>query len=115
MKNVAKSSWSNDFDDFTQSHLEEIRDAFNIFDRDGDGRITTDELSTVMASLGQRPTKSELKNMISEFDEDGFLFYLFLPLAYLCIQFSYSFFLFFIAFIFHCSFRCHAFLYVCIA
>ena len=49
----------------------EYREAFNLFDKDGDGSITTDELGVVMRSLGQKPTEQELKNMIREIDADG--------------------------------------------
>ncbi len=37
----------------------------------GDGTITTNELGTVMRSLGQNPTEIELQDMINEVDEDG--------------------------------------------
>jgi len=49
----------------------ELRDAFNLFDIDGDGKITTQELGTVMKSLGLNPTDSELQDMIDEVDIDG--------------------------------------------
>lgn len=42
-----------------------------MFDKDGDGRITSKELGTVLRSLGQNPTESELRDMINEVDVDG--------------------------------------------
>lgn len=49
----------------------DYRIAFNLFDKDGDGTITTCELGTVMMSLGQPHTQEELEIMIEEADEDG--------------------------------------------
>lgn len=39
----------------------EFKEAFSLFDKDGDGTITTKELGTVMRSLGQNPTEAELQ------------------------------------------------------
>nr|KAG5704133.1 hypothetical protein BaRGS_009663 [Batillaria attramentaria] len=51
--------------------LGEFKEAFCLFDKDGDGTITTSELGTVMRSLGQNPTEAELQDMINEVDADG--------------------------------------------
>lgn len=52
-------------------YLSEFKEAFSLFDKDGDGTITTKELGTVMRSLGQNPTEAELQDMINEVDADG--------------------------------------------
>ena len=51
--------------------LAEFKEAFHLFDKDGDGTISTKELGTVMRSLGQNPTEKELQDMVNEVDEDG--------------------------------------------
>merc|ERR1712033_24332 len=58
-------------DQLTEEQIAEFKEAFSLFDRDGDGTITTGELGTVMRSLGQNPTEAELQDMINEVDEDG--------------------------------------------
>jgi len=55
----------------TPEQISEFREAFNIFDKDGDGRITAKELGTVMRSLGQNPSEAELQDMVNEVDLDG--------------------------------------------
>ena len=49
----------------------ELREAFNLFDQDGDGKITSQELGTVMRRLGHNPTDAELDDMIHEVDTEG--------------------------------------------
>ena len=45
----------------TKEQIQEFKEAFSLFDKDGDGTITTKELQTVMRSLGQNPTDAELQ------------------------------------------------------
>ncbi|KAI9512012.1 calmodulin B [Russula earlei] len=58
-------------DQLSEGQISEFKEAFSLFDRDGDGTITTFELGTVMRSLGQNPTEAELQDMINEVDADG--------------------------------------------
>ena len=53
--------------------MTEFKDAFKIFDVDNSETITTDELLLVMKNLGMMATKEEVKEMLSEVDEDGML------------------------------------------
>ena len=55
----------------TEEQKTEYREAFALFDKNGDGTITVFELGTVMKSLGTNPTDSELQDMINEVDADG--------------------------------------------
>jgi calmodulin len=53
-----------------QDKINEIKEAFQVFDKDSDGFITIKELATVMRSLGHNPTESELQDMIKQYDKD---------------------------------------------
>ena len=55
-------------DQLTEEQIAEFKEAFALFDKDGDGSITTKELGTVMRSLGQTPTEAELQSYIKEVD-----------------------------------------------
>ncbi|XP_034323714.2 uncharacterized protein [Magallana gigas] len=49
----------------------DFKETFNLFDKDGDGTISTNELAMVMRSLGQNPSDAELEIMLKGVDEDG--------------------------------------------
>ncbi|TFK07491.1 Calmodulin [Platysternon megacephalum] len=55
----------------TEEQIAEFKEAFSLFDKDGDGTITTGELGSIMLSLGQNSTEAELQDMIGELDPDG--------------------------------------------
>ena len=57
-------------DNLTDQQIIEFREAFQAFDKDGNGSITTKELGTVMRSLGQNLSEAEIKEMIDIVDED---------------------------------------------
>ena len=50
---------------------EEIREAFRVFDKDGNGFISAAELRHVMTNLGEKLTDEEVDEMIREADLDG--------------------------------------------
>ena len=54
----------------------ELKEAFALFDKDGDGRITAPELESVMRSMGENPTEKELRQIIHDLDTDSMCQYL---------------------------------------
>merc|ERR1711892_658152 len=50
---------------------DDVAHAFKVFDRDGDGLITAEELRLTMNNLGEPLTEAEVKAMIAEADLDG--------------------------------------------
>ena len=50
---------------------EEIREAFQVFDKDGNGVVTPNELRNVLHHIGEKLTDEEIDEMINEADMDG--------------------------------------------
>ena len=57
-------------DQLTEEQIAEYKEAFALFDKDGDGTVSAKELGTVMRSFGANPTDAELHRMIAEVDTD---------------------------------------------
>jgi centrin-1 len=55
----------------TEEQVEEIREAFNLFDTDHSGSIDYRELKAAMRALGFEVKKEELRKMITDIDADG--------------------------------------------
>ena len=51
--------------------LLEYREAFQLFDKDGGGTVSTKELKQVFEALGQQPSEEDVQAMMSEVDKDG--------------------------------------------
>lgn len=51
-------------DRLRQDQINEIKECFTLYDRDGDGKISCQELGTVIRSLGQNPTEAEVDEII---------------------------------------------------
>ena len=50
---------------------EELKEAFKVFDKDGNGFISAAELRHIMTNLGEKLTDEEVDEMIREADVDG--------------------------------------------
>ncbi|KAL6637834.1 hypothetical protein ACP70R_025406 [Stipagrostis hirtigluma subsp. patula] len=50
---------------------EELKEAFEVLDKDRNGFISPTELRTVMINLGEKMTDEEVEQMIKEADTDG--------------------------------------------
>jgi calmodulin len=50
---------------------EELKNAFKVFDKDGNGTISRAELRHVLASLGENMTEEELDEMVKMADKNG--------------------------------------------
>ena len=55
----------------SEEQIEEIREAFNLFDTDHSGSIDYRELKAAMRALGFEVKKEELRKMITDIDADG--------------------------------------------
>ncbi|KAI3872323.1 hypothetical protein MKX03_019590 [Papaver bracteatum] len=55
---------------FTEYQISDYKEAFTLFDEDGDGYIIAKELSTAMRYMGKNPTEAEIQDMINEVDAD---------------------------------------------
>ena len=66
-----KAGEKPELNDLSDEQLAEFREAFALFDKDGDQTISAEELGTVMRALGQNPTPQEVQQMIDDVDENG--------------------------------------------
>eukprot|EP00904_Undaria_pinnatifida_P012230 jgi/Undpi1/8137/HiC_scaffold_24.g10608.m1 len=57
--------------DLADEEVEDLRETFRTFDKDGSGEIDLNELRTVMTSLGYSPTNKQLEDMMAKVDLDG--------------------------------------------
>ena len=51
----------------SEQEICELREAFNIFDKDSDGAIALDKLILLLKSLKQNPTQNEIKELAETF------------------------------------------------
>lgn len=55
----------------SESQIQELEHVFNKFDCNGDGKISSSELGSMLACLGHEATEEELHVLIKEIDADG--------------------------------------------
>merc|ERR1711871_1338348 len=55
----------------TDDQIQEIREAFDLFDTDGSGTIDAKELKVAMRALGLDAKKDEIRRMINDIGKDG--------------------------------------------
>ncbi|XP_023171543.1 neo-calmodulin [Drosophila hydei] len=54
-----------------EDQMNEVRDAFGVFDPQNTGKITGKQMGLAMRTLGYCPTEAELYDLIEEIDVDG--------------------------------------------
>ncbi|XP_018028167.1 troponin C, isoallergen Bla g 6.0101 [Hyalella azteca] len=80
--NILRQLGSNVDDDELQAKIDEVdkeskkmksikKEAFRLYDKEGDGFITTQVLKEILKELDPKLTKDDLENIIEEVDEDG--------------------------------------------
>ncbi|XP_010276712.1 PREDICTED: probable calcium-binding protein CML13 [Nelumbo nucifera] len=52
--------------DLSEDQVASMKEAFSLFDTDGDGRIAASELGILMRSLGGNPTQAQLKEIVAQ-------------------------------------------------
>lgn len=58
-------------ENLTEEYRAEMKEAFALFDKDGDGKITVEEIKAVIISMGQTPSDEEAQEMMQNMDKDG--------------------------------------------
>ena len=62
---------STEIENLSEEKIAELRCAFQLFDKDSDGKITTVELGDILRKLGYTPTDEDLMPMIQQVDTNG--------------------------------------------
>jgi calmodulin len=57
--------------DMPEEERQQLKEAFDMFDKDGKGSISVDEIYRVMKNFGNDMSKDDIRAMIADLDEDG--------------------------------------------
>lgn len=55
----------------SEAMQQELKEAFRLYDREGNGYITTNTLKEILAALDDKLSSSDLDGIIAEIDTDG--------------------------------------------
>lgn len=58
-------------DQLTEEQIADYKEAFSLFDKDGDGVIKVADLGLLVRSLNLNPTESQIGDMQQDVDPDG--------------------------------------------
>ena len=74
---MSKNKEEEFIEQLTEQEICELHEAFNIFDIDSDGSITTKQLLLLMKALKQNLSKKELENVLNEYniEKDGQIYF----------------------------------------
>jgi Ca2+-binding EF-hand superfamily protein len=70
-KQITAADKTRAADSITEEQIETYREAFSIYDRNGDAKISIDEFGDVIKSLGLDPSADQLAALMQEIDLDG--------------------------------------------
>lgn len=58
----------NEYED--SERIKGIQDIFNLFDKNGNGQISAEEISSLMIAIGRNPNQEEIQKFLREVDKD---------------------------------------------
>ena len=61
-------------DDKTDT-AEAVKEAFRVFDKDGNGTVSVSEFRHIMTTMGEKYTEEEFRDLIQGFDDNGVIHY----------------------------------------
>ena len=70
MSKTSNNRAGNITDQLTPNQLNDLREAFDLFDKDGNGDISVNELHSLFRCFGARKTPEEIAEILVKFDED---------------------------------------------
>lgn len=65
---------------FSQSQIQELKEAFTLIDQNRDGFIDAEDLKDMFASLGRQPSEKEIQDMLAESPEGPLNFTMFMTM-----------------------------------